>query len=137
MRLVGRGSGSGSTFPVAGSGPVLLRHGVAGDGPSEAIFCRRLAKGGSSGGGFRAAMAAEVDAALRQREELDRPLLTRRRDLEQLFGVSRARAATLMRLFGAELTGHALTRVSSCCGSCGRTGSGASSARRSSGAPVC
>ena len=89
VRLVGRGSGSGSTFPVAGSGPVL-RHGVAGDGPSsEAIFCRRLAKGGSSGGGFRAAMAAEVDAALRQREELDRPLLTRRRDLEQLFGVSR------------------------------------------------
>ena len=49
-----------------------------------------------------------IPDAIEQLEELDRPLLTRR-DLEQLFDVSRARAATLMRLFGAELTGHVLT----------------------------
>ena len=42
--------------------------------------------------------------AIQQLDALDRPLLTRR-DLEQLFGVSRARAATLMRAFGAERTG--------------------------------
>ena len=49
-----------------------------------------------------------VPDAIGQLEELERELLTRR-DLERLFGVSRARAATLMRLFGAELTGYALT----------------------------
>ena len=49
-----------------------------------------------------------IPDAIEQLEELDRALLTRR-DLEQLFGVSRARAATLMRMFGAELTGYALT----------------------------
>ena len=49
-----------------------------------------------------------IPDAIGQLEELDRSLLTRR-DLERLFGVSRARAATLMRTFGAELTGHALT----------------------------
>ena len=49
-----------------------------------------------------------IPDAIGQLEELDRSLLTRR-DLERLFGVSRARAATLMRMFGAELTGHALT----------------------------
>ena len=37
-------------------------------------------------------------------EALDRDLLTRR-DVEKLFGVSRARAAQLMRTFGAELVG--------------------------------
>ena len=42
--------------------------------------------------------------AIAQLDALDRPLLTRR-DLEALFGVSRARAATLMRAFGAEWTG--------------------------------
>ena len=46
--------------------------------------------------------------AIRQLEALDRPLLTRR-DLEQLLGVSRARAATLMRAFGAERTGSIRT----------------------------
>ena len=46
--------------------------------------------------------------AIQQLEALDRPLLTRR-DLEALFGVSRARAATLMRAFGAELTGSIRT----------------------------
>ena len=46
--------------------------------------------------------------AIAQLEQLDRPLLTRR-DLEQLFGVSRARAATLMRAFGADLTGSIRT----------------------------
>ena len=49
-----------------------------------------------------------IPDAIGQLEELERELLTRR-DLERLFGVSRARAATLMRLFGAELTGYALT----------------------------
>ena len=48
-----------------------------------------------------------VPDAIRQLEALDRDLLTRR-DLERLFGVSRARAAQLMRTFGAELTGYAL-----------------------------
>ena len=49
-----------------------------------------------------------IPDAIGQLEELERELLTRR-DLERLFGVSRARAATLMRLFGAELTGYTLT----------------------------
>ena len=42
--------------------------------------------------------------AIRQLEALDRDLLTWR-DVERLFGVSRARAAQLMRTFGAELVG--------------------------------
>ena len=46
--------------------------------------------------------------AIQQLDALDRPLVTRR-DLESLFGVSRARAATLMRAFGAELTGSIRT----------------------------
>ena len=46
--------------------------------------------------------------AIAQLEQLDRPLLTRR-DLEALFGVSRARAATLMRAFGAARTGSIRT----------------------------
>ena len=41
-----------------------------------------------------------VPDAIRQLETLDRDLLTRR-DVERLFGVSRARAAQLMRTFGA------------------------------------
>ena len=45
-----------------------------------------------------------IPDAIRQLAALDREVLTRR-DIEQLFGVSRARAATLMRDFGAELTG--------------------------------
>ena len=45
-----------------------------------------------------------IPDAIRQLEALDRELLTRG-DVEQLFGVSRARAATLMQTFGAELTG--------------------------------
>ena len=49
-----------------------------------------------------------VPDAIRQLEKLDRELLTRG-DVEQLFGVSRARAATLMQTFGAELTGHQRT----------------------------
>ena len=40
--------------------------------------------------------------------QLDREVLTRR-DVEQLFGVSRARAATLMQTFGAEMTGYQRT----------------------------
>ena len=47
-----------------------------------------------------------VPDAVRQLEKLDRDLLTRR-DLERLLGVSRARAAQLMRTFGAELVGAA------------------------------
>ena len=49
-----------------------------------------------------------VPDAIRQLEALDRDLLTRR-DIEQLFGVSRARAATLMQTFGAEMTGYQRT----------------------------
>ena len=45
-----------------------------------------------------------IPDAIRQLAALDREVLTRR-DLEQLFGVSRARAATLMQTFGAALTG--------------------------------
>ena len=47
-----------------------------------------------------------IPDAIRQLEALDRDLLTRR-DVEKLFGVSRARAAQLMRTFGAELVGAA------------------------------
>ena len=49
-----------------------------------------------------------IPDAIRQLEALDRELLTRR-DIEQLFGVSRSRAAQLMHTFGAELTGYART----------------------------
>ena len=49
-----------------------------------------------------------IPDAIRQLEQLDRDLLIRR-DIEQLFGVARARAATLMRDFGAELTGNQRT----------------------------
>ena len=49
-----------------------------------------------------------VPDAIRQLDALDRDLLTRR-DIEQLFGVSRARAATLMQTFGAEMTGYQRT----------------------------
>lgn len=49
-----------------------------------------------------------IPDAIRQLEALDRDLLTRR-DLEQLFGVSKARAAILMRTFGADKTGNART----------------------------
>ena len=45
-----------------------------------------------------------VPDAIRQLEALDLDLLTRR-DVERLFGVSRARAAQLMRTFGAALVG--------------------------------
>ena len=45
-----------------------------------------------------------VPDSIRQLEALERDLLTRR-DVERLFGVSRARAAQLMRTFGAELVG--------------------------------
>ena len=49
-----------------------------------------------------------IPDAIRQLEALDRELLTRG-DVEQLFGVSRARAATLMQTFGAKLTGNQRT----------------------------
>ena len=49
-----------------------------------------------------------IPDAIRQLDALDRDLLTRR-DLEQLFGVSRARAATLMQTFGAALIGNQRT----------------------------
>ena len=49
-----------------------------------------------------------IPDAISQLEQLDRTLLTRR-DVEQLFGVSKARAATLMQTFGAELTGNQST----------------------------
>ena len=49
-----------------------------------------------------------IPDAISQLEKLDRTLLTRR-DIEQLFGVSTARAATLMQTFGAEMTGYQRT----------------------------
>ena len=49
-----------------------------------------------------------IPDAIRQLEQLDRALLTRR-DLERLFGVSKVRAAQLMTAFGAGRTGHLLT----------------------------
>ena len=49
-----------------------------------------------------------IPDAIRQLEALDREWLTRG-DVEQLFGVSRARAATLMQTFGAKLTGNQRT----------------------------
>ena len=49
-----------------------------------------------------------IPDAISQLKALERPLLTRR-DIEQLFGVSKARAATLMQTFGAELTGNQRT----------------------------
>ena len=49
-----------------------------------------------------------IPDAIEQLEAVDRPLLTRR-DLERLFGIARSRAAMLMRMFGAELTGCTLT----------------------------
>ena len=49
-----------------------------------------------------------IPDAIRQLDQLDRTLLTRR-DIERLFGVSTARAATLMQTFGAEMTGYQRT----------------------------
>ena len=49
-----------------------------------------------------------IPDAISQLENLDRQLLTRR-DIERLFGVSKARAATLMQTFGAEMTGNQRT----------------------------
>ena len=49
-----------------------------------------------------------IPDAISQLEHLDRTLLTRR-DIERLFGVSTARAATLMQTFGAEMTGYQRT----------------------------
>lgn len=46
--------------------------------------------------------------AIVQLEALDRDVLTRR-DIERLFGVSKSRAAILMRTFGAGTTGHLRT----------------------------
>ena len=49
-----------------------------------------------------------IPDAIRQLEALDQDLLTRR-DIEQLFGVSKVRAVQLMTGFGAGRTGHLLT----------------------------
>ena len=49
-----------------------------------------------------------IPNAISQLENLDRTLLTRR-DIERLFGVSKARAATLMQTFEAELVGNQRT----------------------------
>src|SRR5436190_1036296 len=49
-----------------------------------------------------------IPDAIAQLESLDRELLTRR-DLEQLFGISKPRAAILMREFGADRTGNVRT----------------------------
>ena len=49
-----------------------------------------------------------IPDAISQLENVDRTLLTRR-DIERLFRVSKARAATLMQTFGAEMTGNQRT----------------------------
>ena len=49
-----------------------------------------------------------IPDAVRQLEQLDRDLLTRR-DIERLFGVGKVRAASLMKTFGAELVGNQRT----------------------------
>ena len=49
-----------------------------------------------------------IPDAIRQLEQLDQDLLTRR-DLERLFGVSKVRATQLMTTFGADRTGPLLT----------------------------
>jgi hypothetical protein len=49
-----------------------------------------------------------IPDALTQLQASDRPLLIRR-DLEQLFRISKPQAAILMRRFGAEWTGHLRT----------------------------
>ena len=49
-----------------------------------------------------------IPDAIRQIEQLDRTLLTRR-DIERLFGVSKVRAAPLMQTLGAEMTGNQRT----------------------------
>ena len=59
----------------------------------------------------RASLDVEPDAipdAISQLEQLERTLLTRR-DIEHLFGVSKVRAAALMKTFGAEMTGNQRT----------------------------
>ena len=71
-----------------------------------------------------------IPDAISQLEKLDRTLLTRR-DIERLFGVSTARAATLMQTFGAEMTGYqrTLPRTNSSASS-GNTGPGPPSAAK-------
>ena len=49
-----------------------------------------------------------IPDAISQLEQLDRQLLTRR-DIEHLLGVSKVRAAALMKTFGAEMTGNQRT----------------------------
>ena len=49
-----------------------------------------------------------IPDAISQLEKLARTLLTRR-DIERLFGVSKVRAAALMKTFGAEMTGNLRT----------------------------
>ena len=49
-----------------------------------------------------------IPDAISPARNLDRALLTRR-DIERLFGVSKARAATLMQTFGVEMTGNQRT----------------------------
>ena len=56
-------------------------------------------------GAREAPVAALHPRRHQQLEQLDRTPLTRR-DSERLFGVSKARAATLMEMFGAEMTGN-------------------------------
>ena len=72
-----------------------------------------------------------IPDAISQLEQLDRQLLTRR-DIERLFGVSKARAATLMQTFGAELTGNqrTLPRTKLLQHSSGNTAAGPPSASR-------
>ena len=58
--------------------------------------------------GAREAPVAPIPDAISQLEQLHRQLLTRC-DIERLFGVSKVRAAALMKTFGAELVGNQRT----------------------------
>ena len=77
-----------------------------------------------------------IPDAISQLENLDRTLLTRR-DIERLFGVSKARAATLMQTFGDEMTGSQRTLPGpSSCSSSRSTGGGPRSAARRNAGPA-
>ena len=78
---------------------------------SEATASGRAARSGRPwpwAWGPRGSEVPAIPDAISQLEKLDRTLLTRR-DIERLFGVSTARAATLMQTFGAEMTGYQRT----------------------------
>ena len=96
---VGWGAGRRAVRGAGRGGPREGVHAAAGRRVRRLVeVCSRCPP--SPGGSSRSRMRSGSSKAL------DRDLLTRR-DVEKLLGVSRARAAQLMRTFGAELTGYA------------------------------